>query len=196
MEPSPLLQPRCPDCERQFSPGQARCRWCGAELAGVSLPASASPCPVCGTGPLRGEEREGCACQACDRCGGLWMEWNAVTLLEKQFGSFAPKPRRRAGELPPLGNPLEDTPLYRKCPRCGRPMARMRYQQVSRVVVDSCFGHGVWLDRHELEHMLAFLESGGLARAQAHRTEREREEREEAKKIARILRDAGGSGTY
>ncbi len=87
-------------------------------------------------------------------------------------------------------------PLYRKCPQCQRQMARRRYQHVSRVVVDACVGHGVWLDRNELEHVLAFLESGGLAKAREHLSEREREEREEAKQLAKMLRDVNNSPPY
>lgn len=164
--------------------------WCGADLSAVPVPESERACPVCETGPLRREEREGWVCHVCDRCGGLWMEWAVLERLEQKFQSVAPNSAPSSDKLPPVKNPIEDQPLYRQCPQCLRQMARRRYQHVSRVVVDTCIGHGVWFDRNEFEHVLVFLESGGLARSRAYRSERERETSEEMKRIAKILRDA------
>jgi len=193
MEPFSPSRPGCPACERESQPGRTRCAWCGAKLPHVPVADAALSCPVCEGSPLRSEAREGWACRVCDRCGGLWMGWPTLQRLERKFRSASSQAARSPRSLAPARNPLEDTPFYRQCPECLRQMARRRYQRVSRAVVDVCVGHGIWLDRDELEHVLAFLESGGLARSEEHWSELEREEREEAKKIAKILRDARNS---
>jgi Zn-finger nucleic acid-binding protein len=52
----------------------------------------------------------------------------------------------------------EALPLVR-CPRCGQSMERRRYGLGSQTVIDACpQGHGLWLDRGELEELERFYE--------------------------------------
>jgi len=45
------------------------------------------------------------------------------------------------------------------CPKCGESMERRRYGLGSQTVIDACpQGHGLWLDRGELEELEQFYE--------------------------------------
>jgi len=45
------------------------------------------------------------------------------------------------------------------CPKCGTSMERRRYGLGSQTVIDACpQGHGLWLDRGELEELEQFYE--------------------------------------
>jgi Zn-finger nucleic acid-binding protein len=45
------------------------------------------------------------------------------------------------------------------CPKCGESMERRRYGLGSQTVIDACpQGHGLWLDRGELEELERFYE--------------------------------------
>ncbi|HEY3821671.1 MAG TPA: zf-TFIIB domain-containing protein [Polyangiaceae bacterium] len=45
------------------------------------------------------------------------------------------------------------------CPKCGTSMERRRYGLGSQTVIDACpEGHGLWLDRGELEELEQFYE--------------------------------------
>ena len=45
------------------------------------------------------------------------------------------------------------------CPKCGASMERRRYGLGSQTVIDACpQGHGLWLDRGELEELERFYE--------------------------------------
>jgi len=64
-------------------------------------------------------------------------------------------------------------------------MNRKNFGPASGVVVDVCSRHGTWFDSGELPRVLAFAESGGLARAQRRRVEDAgRQARERAIEVA------------
>jgi Zn-finger nucleic acid-binding protein len=106
----------------------------------------------------------------CHTCGGLW-------LAKETFDNLAANHEIRGqaiGVLPgekPQGKRLSsETVYYRPCPCCGKLMNRLNYARISKVIVDVCKDHGIWFDQDELRQVLAFIDSGGLVRAQ----ERER----------------------
>ena len=75
-------------------------------------------------------------------------------------GEFAMQAAARA--------PLVDVRVhYVACPICASLMARQNFGRKSHVIVDVCSRHGVWFDAGELPRVLAFVRSGGLARAGA-----------------------------
>jgi hypothetical protein len=53
-------------------------------------------------------------------------------------------------------------------------MHRKNFGGRSGVIVDVCGAHGIWFDLEELPRVLAFVEAGGLERAQAERAQAER----------------------
>ncbi len=50
-------------------------------------------------------------------------------------------------------------------------MNRKNFGASSGVIVDVCAKHGTWFDAGELPRVLAFVESGGLARARSRHAE-------------------------
>lgn len=50
---------------------------------------------------------------------------------------------------------------YVPCPDCGQLMNRRSFGQRSGVIVDSCRGHGIWLDGGELRRLIRWTQAGG-----------------------------------
>ncbi|MFP4058799.1 MAG: zf-TFIIB domain-containing protein [Candidatus Brocadiia bacterium] len=99
-------------------------------------------CPRCGE-PLVVAEYELIEVDSCAACGGLWLDGGE---LEALLGSHVPP---LEGPDPELGPPQLD------CPICVDKLAKDRHSP-SGVVVDRCpHGDGIWLDRGELESILA-----------------------------------------
>jgi hypothetical protein len=55
---------------------------------------------------------------------------------------------------------------YRPCPARNQRMMRKNFARVSGIIVDECGPHGSFFDAGELEDVLDFVRSGGLALAQ------------------------------
>ena len=103
----------------------------------------------------------------CASCGGRFCERSALELLLREAqGSSEPGTYER----PVLH--LDARVRYISCPVCQQLMNRRNFSETSGVVVDVCTAHGVWFDSGELERVLAFCASGGLARAEAAAAER------------------------
>jgi len=110
-------------------------------------------CPRC-SGPLASERRGATDVDACAACGGAWFDRGEV---ESAIAAADPKrPAPAAGVEPEL--------RYLRCPRCDAPMTRRNWERISGVVLDHCNAHGVWVDPHELERIVAFEASGGKKR--------------------------------
>ncbi|MBW1878780.1 MAG: zf-TFIIB domain-containing protein [Deltaproteobacteria bacterium] len=94
----------------------------------------------------------------CPACAGVWLEPGELQAIEEAHAEQVERipPRHDAmtaaleaarGKSVPLGN----------CPVCGKTMVREEYGLASLVMVDRCEeGHGVWLDKGELESIAEF----------------------------------------
>ena len=178
----------CPHCGAPVESGRGRCAFCRGELATVRCAACfrlSSPDAMCcgGCGRTLGLEPMGLdqplVCPRCDAncdafhggpgtlhecpvCTGQFVEHELLReLLERRevLGALARRP------APPKPNPLREPVTYRPCPHCRELMNRRNFGRYSGVVVDVCERHGTWFDAGELSRVLAFVESGGLARA-------------------------------
>ncbi len=97
----------------------------------------------------------------CERCGGQFLEHALLRdLIERHqtYGEIAPRRPKRE-------NPMQHPVRYLRCPACQQMMNRKNFAGSSGIVVDECRLHGLWFDQGELPRVLAFVESGGLARA-------------------------------
>lgn len=95
----------------------------------------------------------------CDTCGGLFL---TPELLDR-----LPSFEASAGlvlTLPVRARFAEREIRYVPCPRCEALMNRQVYGKQSGVVVDVCKSHGVWFDAGELNAVVEFVRTGGLAR--------------------------------
>lgn len=192
---APVATVRCLHCYHMNIPSAVHCSGCGVEV-GLE-PAGDSDflaCPSCkidfevfegGPGKLRD----------CGKCGGQFVEHALVRdLLERReaYGLAAPRPARK-------WNPLESPVRYVACPVCREIMSRKNFGGSSGVVVDVCSIHGIWFDTGELPRILAFVESGGLARARRREMEElaRRKDRLEAAPIGPVypVPEPGPSGS-
>jgi Zn-finger nucleic acid-binding protein len=168
----------CPTCFARVLDRARFCMECGIAIqpqALYALPDSAA-CPRC-KGELRGRELSGTQVTECVACGGLWLTQDHF----EELCESADARERVAAELrarPPVPDPTQGQPArYLPCVACKELMNRRNYASVSGVVIDVCRKHGVWLDTHELEKVLAFVRAGGLGRARQREIERLGEER-------------------
>jgi Zn-finger nucleic acid-binding protein len=155
----------CSRCFHLNAAGSQHCSTCGNEL-GRALPdsPSAEQCPVC-KAALTALDSDRGRLFDCARCDGKFVPHTVLLAL------LARAPANRLGaRLPKPANPLEQAVVYRACPTCGQLMHRKNFGERSGVIVDLCSLHGTWFDREELPRVLAFVENGGLERAERART--------------------------
>jgi Zn-finger nucleic acid-binding protein len=121
---------------------------------------------------------DGFAVHGCRHCGGAWVDAATLRAVLEAAATTAPMEGHGTGQhgvhrrtMAPgtVNRPV----VYRKCPACAQTMTRRNFARVSGVIVDACARHGTFFDPGELEDVLAFVRSGGLALAKR----REDEER-------------------
>jgi Zn-finger nucleic acid-binding protein len=104
--------------------------------AGNAVTENAPTCRACGGAGLAGD---GLRCSACH---GAWVaELSLLDLVAD--ATFAP-----LGRLPWLGRAAAG---FRACEQCAAPMQPLALYGID---LDGCSGHGIWLDRDELERVL------------------------------------------
>ncbi|WP_438013722.1 zf-TFIIB domain-containing protein [Sorangium sp. So ce315] len=173
---------RCGGCYQQNLPDAELCEGCGHELG---LEPIAEPdalrCSACDE-PFSAFRAAAGLLRDCGRCGGQLVDHALLRdLLERResYGKSAPHPPRRPG-------PVDLRVRYVRCPACRQPMNRKNFAGRSGIIVDICREHGTWFDRGELPQLLAFVASGGAARAR----QLQLEEDERARRQAALARDA------
>ncbi len=91
---------------------------------------------------------------ACTGCSGVWVERGELDQLVR-------RPFIRRPDLQAIGRQVAalrlapDPVVYRPCPACHSMMNRRNFARLSGVIIDECVRHGLWLDRGELEAILA-----------------------------------------
>jgi Zn-finger nucleic acid-binding protein len=127
----------------------------------------------------------------CAECGGLWVDPAILQTLcndrEHHTAVIATLSARAAPRAA-----IADVVRYVPCPACAKLMNRTNFSHISGVIIDVCRNHGIWLDRGELEHIIAFVESGGLAKQR----EREIEQLADESRRLRALEARSGNTTY
>jgi Zn-finger nucleic acid-binding protein len=117
-------------------------------------------CPRCGS--VTGSEAyEGVELEKCPGCQGVWIPGSRlaqiIEIREKTFSieeiaAFREIHDTHEGVVHPADSPIS-------CPECGTPMQQSRYNYAHEVIIDRCpGGHGIWLDRGELEHVQMAVE--------------------------------------
>lgn len=180
-----LLIKACPRCFAKIFHGAKHCSHCGAS---VVLPAAvnasddkAAPrtCPRCPDNqPLEARLVADVLLDECLRGHGVFVD---VDALERALGE------RRQGRADAIlgalgtladGNapaPVQQGPMYIRCPVCQNLMNRRSFALGSKVIVDVCRYHGTWFDPNELPQIIDFVMKGGLEQAEHRRLEQERE---------------------
>lgn len=188
----------CPDCTTRISDRARYCHHCGTLIAPVASAGfeTARACPACGEASrlvsrsLGGEE---ITVLECGRCAGLWLGNEIFEHLEqrsrRQAASGEGRPVEPARMPPTASAGGESSRHYRPCPLCASLMHRRNYGRHSGVIVDTCRQHGLWFDQGELEAIVGWIRSGGLARAERHQKALAAEE-ERLRRAKRLYREA------
>jgi Zn-finger nucleic acid-binding protein len=145
------------------APDAAHCSGCGRNLGLEPIPRDGTlPCPDCHL-PMTDLDCGPGAVHDCARCGGQFVELAALRDLLERHDHLEAGLARAPASARPATAPVR----YVACPVCSSLMNRRNFGGISGVVVDVCAKHGTWFDAGELPRVLAFAESGGLARARA-----------------------------
>ncbi|MFO0983783.1 MAG: zf-TFIIB domain-containing protein [Planctomycetota bacterium] len=176
------LDSLCPVCYARSASQAKYCMECGVELhpqAILALPESAR-CPRCLhelTSRSLGEQ----SVAECGRCAGLFLRpehfERLIARADERRVVLAELERRTAA----AASVDAERVAYLRCPLCPDMMVRRNFGGGSGVILDLCRDHGIWLDHHELEKILAFVHAGGLKVARERELERLSAERERAR---------------
>ena len=172
--------------------GSRYCAHCGADATREPVEDGGKPlkCPRCRE-DLQSLRLGATVARECAQCGGLWLDPDSLQKLANAREENTAVVSVLAARVP-LATATPDVVRYIPCPRCDKLMNRSNFARSSGVILDVCKSHGVWLDRGELQRVLDFIASGGLALARA----REREELvEEQRRLAALQNHGSGGGT-
>jgi Zn-finger nucleic acid-binding protein len=111
----------------------------------------------------------------CRGCGGAWVDRRTLDEMIAWAKAHANHHRGDAVKRQTMAAP--ETVHYRPCPSCRHRMNRRNFGRYSGVVVDECRKCGTFFDAGELEGVIAFVRTGGLALA-------ERDEKEAKRALA------------
>ena len=172
--------------------GSRFCPHCGVETSRELLAETAPlKCPRCRQ-DMQALLLGGRSAHECPSCGGQWLEPEHLQALALANESRAVVIGVLAGRVPSTTS-APDVVRYVRCPVCDRVMNRKAFATSSSIVLDVCVNHGLWLDRGELDRVLRFVETGGMARARLLERERFDEEQRRLAALARIRRDEGSN---
>lgn len=182
----------CPGCFIGLPAGSGYCVECGLKLAPHHLPQDAPEyaCPRCRITLLLHEfakPGQPLMLYDCKDCGGMWVPeqtFDAIVVTRESIGAARNIVGIASTQPPQNSARAAELVKYIPCPACKNLMNRRNFAQVSGVIVDSCKGHGVWLDAQELNLILRFIEKGGMEKARTAEHERKLAEARAAKPAA------------
>ncbi|MFN0057576.1 MAG: zf-TFIIB domain-containing protein [Planctomycetota bacterium] len=182
----------CPECFARMLKGAQFCSACGVAIRPENLTEKAATpnCPRCDRESLVARVLPRGRFDECSACGGLWLP-DALfeSILDAREDASLGEAIAKLTKLERVApHPGTDEVRYIKCPQCSQRMHRKNFASSSGVIVDSCRGHGFWLDAFELERIVDFVESGGMARSRKRTREQEERATEAARRARRELK--------
>lgn len=111
---------------------------------------------------------DGLPIHGCQSCGGVWIDRPTLEAILASAARAAPSAGHGTGAAGVRRRTMAPGTVmgkvvYRKCPACNHSMLRKNFAKISGVLVDVCGKHGTYFDAGELEAVLDFVRSGGLA---------------------------------
>ncbi|MFH1924077.1 MAG: zinc ribbon domain-containing protein [Planctomycetota bacterium] len=178
----------CPKCLARISSRAKFCHYCGIRLLPESVAGDDTSllCPACDDEHRLTSRRIGeVAVLECDRCAGLWLGNEVFQDLTERASSdtgvvdsFSVSTHARPAHLESPEEQAQEHWRYRDCVVCGKMMHRRNFARRSGVIIDICKDHGIWFDADELPRILAWIRTGGMAKASEQRAaQATREER-------------------
>ena len=128
----------------------------------------------------------------CAECDGTWIEAAAFDRLCTQREQQAAVAHRPIESNLSAATAAPPAVRYRPCPQCGKMMNRQNFGRLSGTIVDTCSGHGTFLDRGELHQVVQFILDGGLSRMRQAELERLKEEQQRLRELEMHLSKARG----
>lgn len=116
-------------------------------------------CPLCNE-QLIEREYEEVSIDICKNCGGVWLDKDELyQIVERRQQQFSPEQEAEVEPSQIQQYPSSELIGEINCVICGTPMRRINYGAVSEIIIDRCpSGHGVWLDKGELEKIQIYVE--------------------------------------
>lgn len=151
----------CPECFKRVEGKARHCQGCGIQIKAQALQALAAGivCARC-QGDLRWRSLGEASVVECIACEGLWI---AADVFDELCSKAQQSPTYKAGSIP-RGERAEGLKLeqvsYIPCLTCSELMLRKNFRygaRSSHVIIDFCKGHGIWLDKHELDRLMHFI---------------------------------------
>jgi len=175
--------------------GAAFCPSCGAARSRTEeAQPHATKCPAC-RGDMHWIRVGDADLLECASCDGTWIEAAAFDRLctqREQQAAIAGKAMELKGSAA-ASAPTEPRVRYRPCPQCGKMMNRQNFGRLSGTIVDTCSGHGTFLDRGELHQVVKFILEGGFSRMRQAELERLKEETRRLRELElHLSRSRGG----
>jgi Zn-finger nucleic acid-binding protein len=116
-------------------------------------------CPRC-DGQTQIKVYEGVEIDRCQSCHGTWLDDGELTkIISTKEEQFSQGLIQETLTTATSGVPVDEKRVSVKCPKCGQAMIPINYSYSSGVIIDRCTaGHGLWLDKTELEKVQAHVE--------------------------------------
>ncbi len=118
-------------------------------------------CPIDNTELVKVKYEDLIDIDTCEACQGAWLDKGE---LEKIQDVVTNDYKLELEKLPDYiskaySQAFAKTKPIVNCPVCNTEMERKEYAYCSQILIDSCInGHGVWLDKNELQSLEVFYE--------------------------------------
>lgn len=161
---------KCEYCGKNINIIYTVCPLCGGSLEDKvqSIP---PVCPHCNV-PLEVRFHDAEEYDICPNCNGIWLDRLDFHKATRPADVYRKEDIKNEFHR----EPVQDSPEYIPCVRCGKLMNRKNFGKISGVIIDECGRHGVWLDTGELEKIRHFIADGGLEKSQDREIENTRNE--------------------
>jgi Zn-finger nucleic acid-binding protein len=117
-------------------------------------------CPICKI-RLLAVQYEGISILECEACSGYWLSSEALReVVDRRIISFSvTHSRSLAKRLRNSEIPIREFERDLSCPECLQSLSTINFGLDSGLIVNRCHnGHGIWLDRLELETLQMLIE--------------------------------------
>ena len=118
-------------------------------------------CPIDGSELSKNLYEDSVEIEKCNTCHGAWLDKGELEKIEEiKINDYTDELKK----IPDyVGNAYAFAKSKNKdslnCPKCNAELERREYGYCSLIFIDSCIqGHGIWLDRNELEALEIFYE--------------------------------------
>lgn len=122
-------------------------------------------CPIDNNQLIKKTYENAVEIDSCNSCHGAWLDKGELEKIQEiktnDYKSELSRITDHVGNAFSMAR-AQNKPTI-KCPVCDSELERREYGYSSQILIDSCInGHGVWLDKSELEALEVFYEKSRL----------------------------------